>query len=207
MKPIDSARRIYGGVPKRILDIIFSVSGLLLFSLPMLLCAVAIAAEDGCPVIFRQMRIGADLRPFVCYKFRTMRCDAPHDRATSELRDAHRYITRVGAFLRRTSLDELPQLFNVLRGDMSLIGPRPVIPQERELIALRDSLGVYCIRPGLTGLAQVRGRDSVSVRRKAAYDAQYVQRMSFAYDVRLMAKTLVSVICCRGVREGGGGGQ
>ena len=166
MKPIDRARRIYCGVPKRILDIIFSVSGLLLFSLPMLLCAAAIAAEDGCPVIFCQTRIGADLKPFTCYKFRTMRCDAPHDCATADLRDAHLYITRVGAFLRRTSLDELPQLFNVLRGDMSLIGPRPVIPQERELIALRDSLGVYCIRPGLTGLAQVRGRDSVSVRRK-----------------------------------------
>ena len=207
MKHIDRARNIYGGVPKRILDIIFSVSGLLLFSLPMLLCAAAIVVEDGCPVIFRQTRIGADLKPFVCYKFRTMRCDAPHDRATADLHDAHKYITRVGAFLRRTSLDELPQLFNVLRGDMSLIGPRPVIPQERELIALRNSLGVYCIRPGLTGLAQVRGRDSVSVRRKAAYDAQYVERMSFVYDATLMAKTLFSVICCRGVQEGGNGGR
>ncbi|MBQ9080070.1 MAG: sugar transferase [Clostridia bacterium] len=209
MNDINSARpsvravsRGYGGLPKRILDIAVACSGLLISAIPMCLCAVAIMMEGGGPVIFRQKRIGADLRPFVCYKFRTMSCDAPPECATAALEHPERYITKVGAFLRRTSLDELPQLFNVLRGDMSLIGPRPVVAAESELIHLRNSLGVYGIRPGLTGLAQVRGRDSVSVRRKAAYDAQYVERMSFGYDMGLLVRTLVNVICCRGVREG-----
>lgn len=195
-------RRGYSGIPKRILDIAVALAGLFIGALPMIICAAAIYIEGGGPVIFRQRRVGTDCRPFVCYKFRTMSCDAPPECATAALVAPERYITRVGGFLRRTSLDELPQLFNVLKGDMSLIGPRPVIAAESELIGLRDMLGVYHIRPGMTGLAQVRGRDQVSIRRKAAYDALYVERMSFGYDVMLLVRTLINVVCCRGVREG-----
>lgn len=194
----------YGGLPKRIFDVVFALSGLMIAALPMLVCAAAIWLEGGGPVIFRQRRVGSDRRIFICYKFRTMKTNAPPERATAALEHPERYITAVGRLLRRTSLDELPQLFNVLRGDMSLIGPRPVIAAEEELIGLRDSLGVYCIRPGMTGLAQVRGRDSVSILRKAAYDAQYVERMSLAYDLQLLWKTLINVVLCRGVREGSG---
>ena len=162
-------------------------------------------------MIFRQWRMGTDRRPFICFKFRTMTNDAPHSCATAELHSPERYITRVGAVLRATSLDELPQLFNVLRGDMSLIGPRPVICEESELIGLRASLGVYNIRPGMTGLAQVRGRDSVSIRRKAAYDAQYMEHMSLSLDARLLWRTLINVVNRSDIREGavdaGGGGD
>lgn len=195
----------YCGLPKRIFDVASALAGMILAALPMLLSAIAIMLEGDGPVIFRQLRVGIDRKPFVCYKFRTMTTDAPRECATAALEAPERYITRVGKFLRRTSLDELPQLVNVLRGDMSLIGPRPVICSEDELIDLRGSLGVYGIRPGMTGLAQVRGRDCLSNRRKAALDAQYLERMSFGYDIRLLARTMVNVICCRGVREGGAG--
>ena len=195
-------RAKYGGLPKRLLDIAIAASGLIISAPIMALCAAAIWIDDGGPVIFRQSRVGAARRIFTCYKFRTMSNDAPHECATAKLDHAERYITRVGGLLRRTSLDELPQLFNVLRGDMSLIGPRPVIPSERELVGLRDSLGVYGIRPGMTGLAQIRGRDVVTDRRKAAYDAQYMEHMSFGYDLVLLLQTLINVVMCRNVREG-----
>lgn len=192
----------YCGLPKRLLDIAVAASGLIIAAPLMALCALAIWMEGGGPVIFKQSRVGADRCSFICYKFRTMSTDAPRDCATSELDRPEQYITHVGRFLRRTSLDELPQLFNVLKGDMSLIGPRPVIASEWELVGLRDDLGVYSIRPGMTGLAQIRGRDVVSIRRKAAYDAQYVERMSFGYDLALFWRTLINVVLCRNVREG-----
>ena len=189
-------------MPKRLLDVVLALAGLFISAVPMAICAAAIYIEGDGPIIFCQRRVGEDCRPFVCYKFRTMSVDAPSECATAALEHPERYITRVGRFLRRTSLDELPQLFNVLKGDMSLIGPRPVIAAERELIGLRDKLGVYHIRPGMTGLAQVRGRDQVSIRRKAAYDALYVERMSFGFDAMLLLQTLINVVGCRGIREG-----
>ena len=195
-------RASYRGTPKRLLDIITAAAAILVTALPMLICALAIYLESGGPVIFRQWRVGVARRPFLCFKFRTMSNDAPHNCATASLESPERYITKVGAILRATSLDELPQLFNVLRGDMSLIGPRPVICEELELIGLRDRLGVYDIRPGMTGLAQVRGRDSVSVRRKAAYDAQYMEHMSFPFDLCLLGHTLINVIGRRDICEG-----
>ena len=202
MQDIKSFGAAYRGVPKRLLDIIISLFAIALTALPMLVCALAVYAESGGPVIFRQWRMGTDRRPFICFKFRTMTNDAPHSCATAELHSPERYITRVGAVLRATSLDELPQLFNVLRGDMSLIGPRPVICEESELIGLRASLGVYNIRPGMTGLAQVRGRDSVSIRRKAAYDAQYMEHMSLSLDARLLWRTLINVVNRSDIRDG-----
>lgn len=191
----------YGGIPKRLFDLTAAVLLLVLGAPLMLFAAVAVMLEGG-GIIFRQTRMGAGMKTFVCYKFRTMRRDAPPNCATSALERPERYITRTGAVLRRLSIDELPQLINVIRGDMSLVGPRPVIPDEKELIELRRSLGVYGVRPGITGLAQLRGRDCLADRRKAAYDAQYIERMSFGYDIRLLVGTLVSVAGCCGIREG-----
>ncbi len=192
----------YGGIPKRLFDIIVASVLLIVAAIPMLLAAMAIKLEGGGSVIFRQTRVGANMKPFVCYKFRTMRPEAPRDCASAELEHPERYITRVGAALRRMSIDELPQLFNVLAGDMSLVGPRPVIPGETELVELRRRLGVYSVRPGITGLAQVRGRDCISVRRKAELDAEYTRRMSFWLDIALLLRTFFCVIFCRDVHEG-----
>jgi O-antigen biosynthesis protein WbqP len=192
----------YSGIPKRLFDIVFASVLIVLAALPMLAAAIAIKIEGGGKVLFRQIRVGAGLKPFVCYKFRTMKHDAPHDCATAKLEHPERYITRVGAALRRMSIDELPQLFNVLRGDMSLVGPRPVIPAECGLVSLRECLGVYSISPGITGLAQVRGRDCLSDRRKAAFDSQYLEHMSFFFDLKLLCCTVISVLTCRGIHEG-----
>lgn len=187
---------------KRGLDIIIAAAGLIILALPMAVAALAIKLCDGGRVIFRQERVGLGGRHFICYKFRTMRPDAPRDCATRELFDAEKYITPVGRFLRRASVDELPQLLNVLKGDMSIVGPRPVIPAESELVGLRQALGVYSVRPGITGLAQVRGRDCVSICRKAAYDAQYAESLSLLGDISLLFKTLFCVFCGSGIREG-----
>jgi len=187
---------------KRALDIIISAAGLIILALPMAVAALAIKLCDGGRVIFRQERVGLGGRHFICYKFRTMTPEAPHDCATRELFDAEKYITPVGRFLRRASVDELPQLLNVLKGDMSIVGPRPVIPAETELVGLREALGVYSVRPGITGLAQVRGRDCVSICRKAAYDAQYAESLSLWGDISLLFKTLFCVFCGAGIREG-----
>ncbi len=193
---------IYGGAPKRIFDITAALAGLALASLPIMIAAAAVKMESGGPAFFHQERMGAGGVPFVCHKLRTMSVDAPPDKPTAQLDGADKYITRVGALLRKTSLDELPQLINVLRGEMSIVGPRPVICSEEELIGLRSALGVYGIRPGMTGLAQVRGRDNLSNRRKAALDAQYMEHMSLGGDVRLLGQTFLNVVLCRDVREG-----
>ncbi len=204
-KPIAPARAVrpgYGGLPKRLFDIVVASLLLILAAIPMLLAAAAIKLEGGGNVIFRQIRVGANLRPFVCYKFRTMRPEAPRDCASAELEQPERYITRVGTALRRMSIDELPQLFNVLSGDMSLVGPRPVIPGETELVELRRQLGVYRVSPGITGLAQVRGRDCITIERKAELDAEYISRMSLWLDIKLILRTFFCVIFCRDVHEG-----
>ncbi len=199
------AERLYGGMPKRIFDILAASLLLVVAALPMLAAAAAIKIEGGGRVIFRQVRVGAAGKPFVCYKFRTMTNDAPSECASAKLENPGRYITRIGAVLRRTSIDELPQLYNVIKGEMSLVGPRPVIFGEGELVSLRESLGVYRVSPGITGLAQVRGRDCLTDRRKAALDAQYIERMSFLYDLWLLFATVISVLSCRGIREGRAG--
>lgn len=189
---------------KRGLDIIIAAAGLVILAIPLAVAALSIKLCDGGRVLFKQERVGLGGRHFICYKFRTMSSDAPHDCATRELFDAEKYITPIGRFLRRASVDELPQLLNVLKGDMSIVGPRPVIPSETELVTLRENLGVYSVRPGITGLAQVRGRDNVSICRKAAYDAQYVENLSLWKDVSLVFKTLFCVFCGAGIREGSG---
>ena len=166
----------------------------------LIMLAIAVDSEGG--VLFAQSRMGKDGRPFIIFKFRTMYPQAPADTPTSALDDPSRHITPVGRFLRRTSLDELPQLFNILKGDMSFVGPRPVVLTETDLLDLRTKNRSCLVRPGLTGWAQVNGRDNVTVAEKARLDAEYVQMLSFRTDVRVLVKTVSCVLESKDVREG-----
>lgn len=166
----------------------------------LIMLAIAVDSEGG--VLFAQSRIGKDGRPFIIFKFRTMYPQAPADTPTGALDDPSRHITPVGRFLRRTSLDELPQLFNILKGDMSFIGPRPVVLAERALIGLRRAKGADRVRPGITGLAQVQGRDEVPARRKACYDAYYARHMGPGLDAWIFMRTFRCVFTGEGMREG-----
>lgn len=163
---------------------------------------LAISADSSGKVIFKQKRAGLYGKPFTFYKFRTMLPGAPRDVATADLFQAHRYITPVGRFLRQTSLDELPQLFNVLKGDMSFVGPRPVVLTERHLLELRRRWGADRVRPGITGLAQIRGRDQVPYRRKALYDRYYARHLSPWLDGKILWVTVRYVLKREGIREG-----
>ena len=189
---------------KRLLDIFFSAILLVLLCIPMLMiwCAVAFTSRGG--GIFRQRRVGRGGRTFICYKFRTMYKHAPHSVPTAKLLNAKSYVTPVGKVLRRTSLDELPQLFNVLKGDMSIIGPRPLILEEKEVHSQRKSAGIYALRPGITGLSQINGRDELSDGEKVALDSKYLQEFGIMQDARILAGTLGKVLSGEGIadREG-----
>jgi len=185
---------------KRLLDVLFSFLLLFFLAIPMLFIACTVLFTSRGGAIFRQKRVGRNAETFVCYKFRTMYSYAPNNRPTSEFSDAALYVTPVGRFLRRTSLDELPQLFNVLKGDMSLIGPRPLIAEEEAVHRLRMEKGVYDIRPGITGLAQISGRDFVNDREKAELDARYVEEIGFVSDCGILFKTLRRVADGDGIR-------
>lgn len=190
---------------KRVLDVVLSV-GILIGAWPfMLIAAIAIKVEDPKgPVIFKQIRVGKDKKPFKIYKFRSMWTETP-DVPTHLLSDPNLFITKVGAFLRKTSIDEVPQLINILKGDMSFVGPRPSLFSQKDLIEERDRLNAHSVRPGLTGLAQVKGRDELPIPVKAAYDGEYVEKMSFKLDVKLFFRTFISVAKSEGVVEGGTG--
>lgn len=190
---------------KRVLDVVLSV-GILIGAWPfMLIAAIAIKVEDPKgPVIFKQTRVGKDKKPFKIYKFRSMWTETP-DVPTHLLSDPNQFITKVGAFLRKTSIDEVPQLINILKGDMSFVGPRPSLFSQEDLIEERDRLNAHRVRPGLTGLAQVSGRDELPIPVKAAYDGEYVEKMSFKLDVQLFFRTFISVAKSEGVVEGGTG--
>ena len=175
---------------KRILDVILSAVLLFFLLLPLGLICLMIVLDSPGGVLFCQRRIGQGGREFVCYKLRTMYRDTPRDCPTSSFLDADRYVTRVGRFLRRTSLDELPQLWNVLRGEMSLVGPRPLIPAEGEIHRLRQRCQVYRVKPGMTGLSQVRGRDRLSDREKARLDSRYVHTVSLSADCKILWQTV-----------------
>lgn len=187
---------------KRGIDFILSfVACLLLFPL-LLIIAVAIKTESKGPVLFGQKRVGKGKKIFTMYKFRTMRTDTPHDIPTHLLENPEIYITKVGKFLRRTSLDELPQLVHILLGQMAIIGPRPALWNQDDLIELRDKYGANHIRPGLTGWAQINGRDELSLEDKAAYDGEYADKFSFLFDCRIFLGTIFSVIRADGLHEG-----
>ena len=192
---------------KRGADVVLSLLALICLSPVYLLVALAVKLTSPGPVLFRQKRVGRGGRLFTIYKFRTMRTDTPRDTATHLLQDPSRYITRVGAFLRRSSLDELPQFFNVLKGDMSIVGPRPALYNQYDLIAAREKAGVDAVRPGITGLAQINGRDELPIPVKVRYDREYVENLSLKMDARCFFGTIVSVLRAEGVREGGTGGK
>ena len=190
---------------KRLLDIILSAGAMLVLMPVFLILALWIRLDSGGPVLFTQKRIGKNKKLFSTLKFRTMRTDAPHDMPTHMLQDPDACITRSGRFLRRTSLDELPQLWNILVGEMSIVGPRPILWNYSELIAERDKYGANDIRPGLTGWAQINGRDELTVPQKARLDGEYVRNVSFRMDAVCVFRTVGIVLRGKGVVEGGSG--
>ena len=192
---------------KRILDFVLSLCGIVVLSPLLLLIAVWIKAGSRGPVLFRQKRVGKDKEFFSILKFRTMYADTPKDVPTHLLQNPDAMITRSGRFLRRTSLDELPQLFNILCGQMSVIGPRPALWNQDDLIAERDKYGANALVPGLTGYAQVNGRDELPIPVKAELDGYYAAHLSFGLDVRIFFKTIANVLREDGVVEGGTQGK
>ena len=196
-------QRIYLGI-KHLLDFLISLVALAVLAIPMALLALAIKIDDPGPVFFKQKRIGKNQRTFMILKFRSMRMDTPRDMPTHLLADPYRYITRVGKFLRKTSLDELPQLINILLGHMSLIGPRPALWNQFDLIEAREEYGVHQVRPGLTGWAQVNGRDELEIPAKAKLDGEYIEKFSLVMDIRCFFATF-GVLGGKGVVEGGTG--
>ncbi len=190
---------------KRVLDVLLSGCGILILSPILGIVALAIKLESPGPVIFKQKRFGKNKEFFEIYKFRSMRTDTPKDLPTHLLNDPDRFITKTGRFIRKTSLDELPQLFNIFLGKMSVIGPRPALWNQGDLIAERDKYHANDIRPGLTGWAQINGRDELEIPVKAKFDGEYVRKMSFLFDCKCFFGTVISVLRHDGVVEGGTG--
>lgn len=196
---------MYSKYVKRLLDIVLSLTGLILASWLYLIIIIAIKIDDPGPAFFTQKRVGKDKKHFMLIKFRSMKMSTPHDVPTHLLEDPDSYITRVGRFLRKSSLDEIPQLWNILRGDMSVIGPRPALWNQYDLIEERDKYGANSLRPGLSGWAQICGRDELEIPEKARLDGEYVRRISFLFDCRCFFGTAISVLRSEGVVEGGTG--
>ncbi len=196
---------MYQKFGKRFLDILLSACGILVLSPVYLLVALAIKIDDPGPVFFRQKRVGLHKSHFNILKFRTMKMETPKDVPTHLLENPQQYITRVGRILRKTSLDELPQIFQIFTGDMSIIGPRPALWNQYDLIAERDRYGANDVRPGLTGWAQINGRDELPIDVKARLDGEYVEKISFAFDCKCFFGTIISVLKSDGVVEGGTG--
>ena len=191
--------REYG---KRIEDVSIALAALVILGLPMLLVAAAIRLTSKGPALFRQKRFGKDKQLFTVYKFRTMSTKAPKNMPTNSFTNADSYITPLGGVLRKLSIDELPQLLNVIKGEMSIVGPRPVIKTEKKLINLRQKYHANSVKPGITGWAQVNGRDDLDDQRKAEMDGEYVRQLSFLTDVKIMIKTIGAVLMMSGHTEG-----
>ena len=187
---------------KRLLAVILSLGGMICLSPLLLVLCIAIKLDSPGPVFFKQKRVGIHKQHFNILKFRTMRIDTPHDMPTHLLHDPDQYITRVGRFLRKTSLDELPQLWNIFVGDMAVIGPRPALWNQDDLIAERDKYHANDIRPGLTGWAQIHGRDELPIREKAELDGYYVHHIALGMDLECLCKTAGAVLRQDGIHEG-----
>ncbi|MDO5555317.1 MAG: sugar transferase [Clostridia bacterium] len=187
---------------KSILDIFLSLIVLIILLPLFLIISIIIELESKGPVFFKQKRIGKDKKIFYIYKFRTMRKDTPKDTPTHMLKNPDTYITKSGRILRRTSIDELPQLINILKGEMSIIGPRPALWNQDNLVEERDKYNANNIKPGLTGWAQVNGRDELEIPIKAKYDGEYIQKISFIFDCKVFIKTIINVFKHDGVVEG-----
>ncbi len=193
---------MYSTYIKRIADFILSLLGLIVLSPIILVLCIIIKVTSPGPILFRQTRTGKENQPFQIYKFRTMYIDTPKDVPTHLLDNPDQYITPIGKFMRKTSLDELPQLWNILIGDMAIVGPRPSLLNQTDLNALRDENGASSVRPGLTGLAQINGRDELPIDVKANFDGQYVQHITFMKDVKILLGTVLAVVKHDGVQEG-----
>ncbi|MDQ0200746.1 sugar transferase [Neobacillus ginsengisoli] len=196
---------IYKTYVKKMIDFILSIVGLIVLSPVFLLLIICIKIDSKGPILFKQRRIGKDKSEFYILKFRTMKIDTPKDTPTHLLKNPENYITRVGKFMRKTSLDELPQILNIIKGEMSIIGPRPALWNQYDLIAERDKYCANNIYPGLTGWAQINGRDELPIEVKANLDGEYVEKMSFGLDIKCFLRTIISVLKKDGVVEGGTG--
>ncbi len=190
---------------KRGIDFFVSLLALIILFPVFLVLVIAIKTESKGPVFFKQKRVGIRKKHFMIYKFRTMRTDTPKDVPTHLLENPDQYITKTGKFLRKTSLDELPQLINIVKGDMAIVGPRPALWNQYDLIAERDKYKANDILPGLTGWAQINGRDELEIPVKAKLDGEYVRKMSFFFDLKCLFGTVFSVLKSDGVVEGGTG--
>ena len=190
---------------KRFIDIVLSGIGIVVLAIPMLIVAMIIKIDSPGKVLFKQERVGKNKKSIYILKFRSMRSDTPKNVPTHLLADPDMYITKVGKFIRKTSIDELPQILCIFMGSMSIIGPRPALFNQTDLIAERDKYGANDITPGLTGLAQISGRDELPIDVKARLDGEYVEKMSFWFDVKLFFGTIFSVLKSDGVVEGGTG--
>lgn len=196
---------------KRFFDVLLSFLAIIVLSIPMIVLSIIIKIDSKGPIFFKQKRIGKNKKIFTILKFRTMRTDTPHDTPTHELSDPKKWITKVGGFLRKTSLDELPQIFNIFVGDMSIIGPRPALWNQDDLILERDKYGANDVKPGLTGWAQINGRDELEIPIKAKLDGEYVEKLNagkfkgFAMDFKCFFGTVISVLKSDGIVEGGTG--
>ena len=196
-------RKIYIDIIKPVLGTFFCLIGFIVLSPFMAVLMIIVSLESPGGAFFTQKRVGKNKKLFTLYKFRTMRADAPKDTPTHLLGDPDAHITKIGRFMRRFSLDELPQLINVIKQDMALVGPRPALWNQYDLIAERDKYGANDIRPGITGLAQIKGRDELPIEKKAKYDGTYAENVSFLFDAWVLFKTVTAVVVARGVKEGG----
>ena len=196
---------MYKKFGKRLIDLLLSGCAIVVLSPVFLLLVIAIKLDSPGPVVFKQKRVGLHKTHFNILKFRTMRIDTPRDCPTHLLENPQQWITRVGGFLRKTSLDELPQIFNIFAGHMSIIGPRPALWNQFDLIAERDKYGANDVMPGLTGWAQINGRDELPIDVKAKLDGEYVEKLSLAFDIKCFVGTVISVLRHDGVVEGGTG--
>lgn len=190
---------------KRAIDIILSFIGIVVLAIPMLIVAIIIKLDSPGPVFFKQKRVGKNKKYFTIIKFRSMPVTAPHDMPTHKLENSKQMLSKFQRFERKMSLDELPQLFNILKGDMSIIGPRPALWNQEDLITERDKYGANGVRPGLTGLAQISGRDELEIEVKAKLDGEYIEKMSFLFDCKCFFGTITAVLKHDGVVEGGTG--
>lgn len=196
---------MYKSFFKRFIDIILSFIGILVLAIPMAVFAMIIKIEDPGPAIFKQKRVGIHKTYFYVLKFRSMKMSTPHDMPTHMLANPEQYILKCGSWMRKMSIDELPQLFNIFKGEMSIIGPRPALWNQDDLIAERDKYGANDVKPGLTGWAQINGRDELEIEDKARLDGEYVWNMSFIFDIKCFFGTIKSVLHNDGVVEGGTG--
>lgn len=187
---------------KNVLDFILSATALIILLPFIIFFSIAIKIETKGPILFKQKRIGKNKKQFTIYKFRTMRIDTPKDTPTHMLKNPQMYITKMGKFMRKTSIDELPQIINILMGQMSIIGPRPALWNQENLIKEREKYNANIIKPGLTGWAQVNGRDELPIPVKAKYDGEYVEKMSLMFDIKIFFRTIRKVFKQDGVVEG-----